>query len=180
MEFFPCINFIFKSSSHNFFSDFFDTFNKEWFELISFKTSIGFVRNKSFCVMFFFINNISKLTNQLIVICFKRHHIFDNMVFNINSTHFWFKDFVDKFFKLNIPCGYPLVLTSLTNNWAHWFVFIFYRKNTIANKLTFIKTCLFCCLRSKCVAIITSLSPICWLYCKQVWILITRCLIYNL
>lgn len=180
MEFFPCINLIFKSSSHNFFANFFNTFNKEWFELISFKTSISFIRNKSFCVMFFFINYVSKLSNKFIIICLKRHYIFYNMVFNISSTHFRFKDFVNEFFKLNISGWNPLILTSNTINRTHWFFFMFYRENTCANKLAFIKACLFCCLSSKCVAIITCLSTICWLYCEHILILIARSLIYNL
>lgn len=70
MELFTGVNLVFESAAHDLFPDFFDTLDKQTFQIIFLYFRVGLIWNQFFLGRFVLFNNVFKLSDQLIIISF--------------------------------------------------------------------------------------------------------------
>lgn len=110
MELFACVNFILKSTAHDLLPDFFDTLNEQRLKIVALKSSVRLLRGCLTRVLFFFLQEIFQVPDQVIVVGLERLHVLYDMIFNIDSCHFRLKYFRHKFLKFHVARWYHRVV----------------------------------------------------------------------
>ena len=89
-------DFVFESSLHDTFTNFFNALYKEAFELILLANLINLLKTCLFIPLPFLINHDSEVFNGLIVVCLQELDIFEYLFFNIIPIHLRLVDEVNE------------------------------------------------------------------------------------
>jgi len=108
-------DFIFESSLHNTFSNFFNTFHKEAFKLILLADLIDFFKACLLILLLFLVNDNSEVLNGLIVICFQKLNVLENLFFDLFTSHLRLVDEVNEALELQVFCWNELVSAGGTS-----------------------------------------------------------------